>query len=66
MFSSRLYSQTCSACKYLEGHTNSVYFSSEVLDTIYPEILVVIKFGDLPEIWHNALLAEFKCGGLPE
>ena len=34
--------------------------------TVYPEILAVIKFGDLPEIWPNALLAEFKFGSLPE
>ena len=35
-------------------------------DTVYPEILAVIKFGDLPEFWPNVLLAEFKFGGLPE
>ena len=31
---------------------------------MYPRILVVInlKFGNLPEIWPNALSAEFKCG----
>ena len=34
--------------------------------TVYPEILAVIKFGDLLKIWPNALLAEFKFGGLPE
>ena len=34
--------------------------------TIYPETKAVIKFGDLPEIWPNALLVEFKFGGLPE
>ena len=29
---------------------------------VYPEILAVIKFGDLPEIWQK-LLVEFKFGG---
>ena len=31
---------------------------------IYPKILAVIKLGNLPEIWPNALLAEFKFGSL--
>ena len=31
--------------------------------TVNPEILAVIKFGDLPETWQK-LLAEFKFGGL--
>ena len=37
-----------------------------IIITIYPEILAVIKFGDLPEIWPNVLLVEFKFGSLPE
>ena len=37
-----------------------------IILTIYLEILAVIKFGNLPEIWPNALLVEFKFGSLPE
>ena len=31
-----------------------------------PLMLNILKFGDLPKIWPNALLAEFKFGSLPE
>ena len=27
------------------------FFQITKLNTVYPEILAVIKFGDLPEIW---------------
>ena len=37
-----------------------------VYGTVHPEILAVIKFGNLPKIWPNALLEEFKFDGLPE
>ena len=37
-----------------------------IIYTVYPKILAVIDFGDLPEIWPNALVAEFKFGSLTE
>ena len=44
----------CTVCMYIFRYT------------VYQELLMVIKFGNLPKIWPNALLAEFKFGGLPE
>ena len=43
---------------YVQIYSKNIYHISENI--------AVIKFGDLPEIWPNALLAEFKFGGLPE
>ena len=41
-----LYSEECVLCSGLCGLYN----------TVYPEILAVIKFGDLPEIWRKCII----------
>ena len=48
----------------LPSYNAYVLFKKDQVCTVYPEILVVINFGHLPEIQPNALLAKFKFGGL--
>ena len=35
---------------------NGIMCAYNELHTIYPEILAVIKFGDLPEIWQKCII----------
>ena len=55
-----------------QGNSKYVYaihrFSVEGVHvcTVYLEILAVIKFGNLPEIWPSTLLAELKFSVLPK
>ena len=43
-----------------------MYVSMYYKIIVFPKILAVIKFGNLPEILPNALLAEIKFDSLPE
>ena len=38
----------CGRCKHTHSHVK--------VNTVYPEILAVIKFGDLPEIWPKCII----------
>ena len=33
----------------------------QITITVYPEILAVIKFGDLPEIWQKCIIGSLLC-----
>ena len=51
--------------KYYNYNIMIYFLSCKIIYTVYPQILAVIKFGDLHEIWPKCinLLAEFKFGG---